>query len=42
MRNLKLLFRKRVGIPQNEVITFQNLNRVIEKTAKWSSHDILI
>lgn len=34
MSNINLLFRKRIGIPQNEVITFQNLDKVLEKTAK--------
>lgn len=34
MSDLNLLFRNRIGIPQNEVITFQNLDMVLEKTAK--------
>lgn len=34
MNNLNELFRKRIGIPQNEVITFENLDTVLEKTAK--------
>jgi arylamine N-acetyltransferase len=34
MSNINLLFRKRIGIPLNEVITFQNLDKVLEKTAK--------
>ncbi|PAE40696.1 arylamine N-acetyltransferase family protein [Bacillus sp. 7884-1] len=34
MSDLNLLFRNRIGIPQDEVITFQNLDKVLEKTAK--------
>ena len=34
MSNINLLFRKRIGIPQNKVITFQNLDKVLEKTAR--------
>src|SRR4051812_33052770 len=34
MKDLNLLFRKRIGITDNEVITFQNLDMVLEKTAK--------
>ncbi|KGM45108.1 arylamine N-acetyltransferase [Neobacillus niacini] len=34
MNTFNELFRKRVGIPQDEVITFDNLDRVLEKTAK--------
>lgn len=34
MSNINSLFRERVGIPQNEVITFENLDAVLEKTAK--------
>lgn len=33
MNNINFLFRKRIGIPENEVITFQNLDSVLEKTA---------
>jgi len=31
---LNVLFRKRIGIPENEEITFEQLNIVLEKTAK--------
>ncbi|WHZ05641.1 arylamine N-acetyltransferase [Neobacillus sp. YX16] len=34
MNDLNLLFRKRIGISQNEVITYQNLDMVLEKTTK--------
>ncbi|WHY03198.1 arylamine N-acetyltransferase [Neobacillus sp. DY30] len=34
MNDLNVLFRNRVGIPQNEVITFHYLDNVLEKTAK--------
>lgn len=34
MKDLNLLFRKRIGLTDNEVITFQNLDMVLEKTAK--------
>lgn len=34
MNNINELFRNRLGIPQNEVITFQYLDTVLEKTAK--------
>lgn len=34
MNNLNELFRNRVGIPQDEVITFDYLDSVLEKTAK--------
>ncbi|MFP7296764.1 arylamine N-acetyltransferase family protein [Neobacillus niacini] len=34
MSDVNLLFRKRIGIPQDEVITFQKLAIVLEKTAK--------
>ncbi|MCM3690782.1 arylamine N-acetyltransferase family protein [Neobacillus niacini] len=34
MSDFNLLFRNRIGIPQNEMITFQNLDMVLEKTAK--------
>jgi N-hydroxyarylamine O-acetyltransferase len=34
MSDLNLLFRNRIGIPQNEVITFQHLDKVLENTAK--------
>ena len=34
MSELNALFRKRVGIPKNEDITFEALNNVLEKTAK--------
>jgi N-hydroxyarylamine O-acetyltransferase len=34
MNNLNELFRNRLGFPQNEIITFQNLDKILEKTAK--------
>jgi N-hydroxyarylamine O-acetyltransferase len=34
MSKLNELFRKRIGIPANEVITFENVDRLLEKTAK--------
>jgi N-hydroxyarylamine O-acetyltransferase len=34
MSEFNLLFRNRIGFPQDEVITFQNLDMVLEKTAK--------
>ncbi|PKG22661.1 arylamine N-acetyltransferase family protein [Niallia nealsonii] len=34
MTNLNKLFRNRLGIPYDEVITFENLNAFLEKTAK--------
>jgi N-hydroxyarylamine O-acetyltransferase len=34
MSDLNLLFRNRIGFSQNEVITFQHLDKVLEKTAK--------
>jgi N-hydroxyarylamine O-acetyltransferase len=34
MSEFNFLFRNRIGIPQAEVITFQNLDMVLEKTAK--------
>jgi N-hydroxyarylamine O-acetyltransferase len=34
MTNLDRLFRKRLGIPCDKVITFENLNAVLEKAAK--------
>lgn len=34
MKDLNLLFRMRIGLPHNEVITFQDLDKVLEKTAK--------
>lgn len=34
MNDINVLFRKRVGLPQNEVITFHSLDTVLEKTAK--------
>lgn len=34
MNDLNLLFRKRIGFSDDEVITFQNLDKVLEKTAK--------
>lgn len=34
MSYINLLFRNRIAIPQDEVITFQNLDMVLEKTAK--------
>jgi len=34
MSDLNLLFRNKIGIPDSEVITFENLDSVLEKTAK--------
>lgn len=34
MSELNALFRKRIGIPENETITFEALDNVLEKTAK--------
>lgn len=34
MKNLNILFRNRLGIPHNEAITFENLHKVLDKTAK--------
>jgi N-hydroxyarylamine O-acetyltransferase len=34
MSDLNLLFRNRIGIPHNEKITFQDLDMVLEKTAR--------
>ncbi|MEH7178145.1 arylamine N-acetyltransferase family protein [Neobacillus vireti] len=34
MNNLNLLFRRRIGIQEYEVITFEKLDKVLEKTAK--------
>lgn len=34
MSDLNVLFRKRIGIPEDETITFSTLDRVLEKTAK--------
>jgi N-hydroxyarylamine O-acetyltransferase len=34
MTDLNKRFRTRIGIPQNETITFENLDKVLEKTAK--------
>lgn len=34
MNALNLLFRKRIGIAENEVITFESLEQVLEKTAQ--------
>lgn len=34
MNNLNILFRNRIGIPHHEVITIENLDKVLEKTAK--------
>ncbi|WP_028402219.1 arylamine N-acetyltransferase family protein [Ectobacillus panaciterrae] len=34
MTELNALFRKRIGIPENEKITFETLDHVLEKTAK--------
>ncbi|WP_369899560.1 arylamine N-acetyltransferase [Bacillus manliponensis] len=34
MSELNVLFRKRIGIPENENITFETLDSVLEKTAK--------
>lgn len=34
MNELNALFRKRIGIPENETITFEALDNILEKTAK--------
>lgn len=34
MSGLNALFRKRIGIPEDEQITFEHLDTVLEKTAK--------
>ena len=34
MNDLNLLFRRRIGLPDHEVITLQNLDKVLENTAK--------
>lgn len=34
MNNVNVLFRRRIGIPDHEVVTFQNIDKVLENTAK--------
>ncbi|HJF30277.1 MAG TPA: arylamine N-acetyltransferase [Sporosarcina psychrophila] len=34
MSNLNLLFRNKIGIPNSESLTFENLDSILEKTAK--------
>lgn len=34
MSNLNLLFRERIGFPINKNITFEDLDIILEKTAK--------
>lgn len=34
MRNLTALFHQRIGIPENEMITFEKVSEILEKTAK--------
>lgn len=34
MGEINAIFRKRIGLPENEIITFENLANILEKTAK--------